>query len=278
MKADRVVACFGQNAGQRLKFTVELRQVPDCRAGDPLLLGVIQGNASTDATTLVRSCEYHPLKAAWMAGSYVVGDGTLHMITPVDPLLFLIPSFPCAPGQTFGELSFCDLEQLFESHVSPACQFIQRAIDPTQLANLCDIKAVDEDSYYRFSFARIVAWLQCKAEQTLHALQTHCPQSLTHDAESDLLYAATMVTEHLSSEWESHLIQSLGLCACSTRPQKRPATQHKPTSPQKQPKGEKTAVLSTQQKAKLSREASKAAAFSKVAQGSAKIASFFKKR
>ena len=182
----------------------------------------------------------------------------------------------CIRGvQVFDDRHFCDIEELFTSQINASCQFISGLIQASQLSNICETKAVDNDLYYRhvqlimssgiavcvissesarcnphascpkylvlaygnsksravlrvqllqqcrFHFDRIVAWLQCKAQQTLKALQTHCPQVLTQDPESDMLYATTMVTEHLSLDWEHHIIQSLGLIACASRPPKR---------------------------------------------------------
>lgn len=41
--------------------------------GDPILLGVLHSDPPRQAKTLVQTCKYHPLKAAWMAGSCIVG-------------------------------------------------------------------------------------------------------------------------------------------------------------------------------------------------------------
>lgn len=51
--------------------------------------------------------------------------------------------------QAFGELHFCDMEELFVSHVPLSCKFISRTIEASQLKNICDFKASGEELYYR---------------------------------------------------------------------------------------------------------------------------------
>lgn len=88
----------------------------------------------------------------------------------------------------------------------------------------------------RLSFARIIAWLQCKAEQTLEALKETCPRVLSQEPESDMLYATTLLTECLPAEWEKYLITSLGLVSSSLRPPKRDVSEHQSRLPKKVPK------------------------------------------
>lgn len=85
----------------------------------------------------------------------------------------------------------------------------------------------------RYSFARIIAWLQCKTEQTLQALKETCPRVLSQEPGSDMLYATTLLTECLSVEWEKYLIQSLGLVSSSLRPPKRDALENQSRLPEK---------------------------------------------
>ena len=161
--------------------------------------------------------------SSWFVGNSVVGDGSLYLSTPVDPLLLLLPLLERAKGDAApGAGRFCDLEQVLCMADAPAAQLLAPLL-ATQLACVCDVTEAGGQSYYRLSQGKALAWLRLKVAQAARALQAAPGAAFANlDDAAITAYAAGLLGESLSPAWAERLAAALGLQAAA------PAAAHRP--------------------------------------------------
>jgi hypothetical protein len=101
--------------------------------------------------------------------SFVPADGGLHLATPIDVLLVLLPLL----DRCRGEGTFCDAEQLLSLCGFDAVVALLAPLVTPHLPCVCEVKEAGGQLYYRFSEPHALAWLRCKVDQAKTALKAH---------------------------------------------------------------------------------------------------------
>lgn len=115
---------------------------------------------------LLEVTRYRNKYNAWFVGTRVVSNGGLFMCTPIDVLFLALPLLRSCrrSGADSGAGVFTSLDNLLESDGQPQLHRLTELLKP-HLPCVCDVKQVADDSYYRLSDARVLAWLCCKVQQ-----------------------------------------------------------------------------------------------------------------
>lgn len=137
-------------------------------------------DASHQRTYLVTAeksiCELQSLAPAadygsfFVNGSYVIGNGNIHTVSPVDPLFwFLAAQETTAAEEKQQQQKWQPLEQIL---ADPALdrRIVEAVTDRTQLGHIFQTMQLpgaedDEESYYKFSEPRTLEWLTNKRQR-----------------------------------------------------------------------------------------------------------------
>jgi len=157
---------------------------------------------------------------SWFVEDSVQKDGSLFVITPVDPLFLILPYL------TKYSQKFRTLEQLLMDEGHPSVSMLTGCLTSDELLNICDIKGDDDLQVYRLNNDKTIAWLKAKVEQTADSISSsgvHVSkgsQSATFvrsrrhtDATrvDYVRYAFGLVSDYLSSQWSESLKESLSI-------------------------------------------------------------------
>ncbi|KAJ7378015.1 Ribonuclease H2 subunit B [Desmophyllum pertusum] len=157
---------------------------------------------------------------SWFVDDSVQKDGSLHVITPVDPLFLILPYL------TKFSQKFRTLEQLLVDEGHPSISRLTGCLTTEEILNICDVKGDDDLQVYRLNNDKAIAWLKVKVEQTADSVSSsgvHVSkgsQSATfvrskrHTDASRVdyvRYAFGLVSDYLSSQWSESLKESLGI-------------------------------------------------------------------
>ncbi|CAH3120028.1 unnamed protein product [Pocillopora meandrina] len=157
---------------------------------------------------------------SWFIEDSVQKDGSLFVITPVDPLFLVLPYL------TKYSQKFRTLDQLLLDDEHPSICRLTGCLRSDEILNICDVKGDDDLQVFRLDKEKTIAWLKTKVEQTANGISQSSvhvskgSQSATFirsrrhmDASrSDYVsYAFGLVSEYLSLQWSERLKESLGI-------------------------------------------------------------------
>lgn len=157
---------------------------------------------------------------SWFVEDSVQKDGSLYLITPIDPLFLILPYL------TKFSQKFRTLEQLLVDESHPSVSALTGCLSSDELLNICDAKGDDDLQVYRLNSDKTVAWLKAKVEQTADCVSSsgvHVSkgsQSATfvrskrHTGASRadcVRYAFGLVSDYLSLQWSESLKESLSI-------------------------------------------------------------------
>ena len=105
--------------------------------------------------------------ASWFVGNSVVGDGTLLMATPVDPLFLALPILSASADK------MRPLDQLFVSAKAPEARRLTKCAN-IQLNYVCDVndKYGPDSIFYRYSETKALGWLRKKVDRLANKIST----------------------------------------------------------------------------------------------------------
>jgi ribonuclease H2 subunit B len=110
-------------------------QLPDPKSGN------LRTYYLTDAN-LLEATRYKQQHSSWLVNDDVISDGGLLMLTPVDPLLLLLPRLVQARKQSTEHAGvFCQIDQLLPHDEHPEILALLTRAAP-QLHCICDVKQV----------------------------------------------------------------------------------------------------------------------------------------
>ncbi|XP_073256562.1 ribonuclease H2 subunit B-like [Porites lutea] len=157
---------------------------------------------------------------SWFVEDSIQKDGSLYVITPVDPLFLILPYL------TKFSQKFTTLEQLLVDEKHPCIGTLTGCISPDELLNICDVKEDDDLQVYRLNNDKTIAWLKTKVEQTADSV----PSSGVHVSKGSqsatfvrskrhsdvsrgdyVRYAFGLVSDYLSLQWSERLKESLSI-------------------------------------------------------------------
>lgn len=139
--------------------------------------------------TLLEVNKYRSPRASMFVDQEVHQDGSVYMLTPVDPLFNLIAVFKDNEVAKTGH--FVPLEDVVDFRFGQGNWQLGDTIDKSQLENICEVQAVGNENYYRLSDAKIMTWLEQKVRQTAQFLATQNTVSMAAGASSSSFVKAT---------------------------------------------------------------------------------------
>ncbi|XP_078379595.1 ribonuclease H2 subunit B-like isoform X1 [Oculina patagonica] len=157
---------------------------------------------------------------SWFVEDSVQKDGSLYVITPVDPLFLILPYL------TKFSQKFRTLEQLLLDEGHPSISRLTGCLTSEEILNICDIKGDDDLQVYRLNNDKAIAWLKTKVEQTADCVSSsgvHVSKGSqsatfvrskrhTDASRADYVrYAFGLVSDYLSSKWSESLKESIGI-------------------------------------------------------------------
>ncbi|KAJ1974102.1 hypothetical protein H4R33_006864 [Dimargaris cristalligena] len=113
---------------------------------------------------------------SWFVDNAVQSDGTLHLMTPVDPLYILLPILEINNQNRDGfDGVYMMADDLLESPEFPDIAYLRTLPQLwDQLRLLCDVKQITADeSVYRLSEKKATDWLVSKVEAVCETLSTY---------------------------------------------------------------------------------------------------------
>ncbi|KAL1929402.1 hypothetical protein VTP01DRAFT_1540 [Rhizomucor pusillus] len=168
-------------------------------------------------------------KASWMIDHSLYKDGSLYLVSPVDPLYISLPILERARNKTSDSQGrFRVLDEIFSAeHVGEGCQVeIFKRLEgfSTQVMHLCDEQKVTEDiRMYRLSDDKVLSWLQKKTDSLLskfeqipalaNSASEICSGTESESEKVDIRRreAVYLLSKYLSKSWFSKLLESYGL-------------------------------------------------------------------
>ncbi|KAL6757614.1 ribonuclease H2, subunit B [Haematococcus lacustris] len=152
---------------------------------------------------LLECQHFKQMFSAWLVGSQLLPDGSLHTCTPMDPLFVLLPVLDAARKQSNDSPGvFSALDQIIEEGAVqwPALPLLlqQGVVGPSDLECVCDVKRSGGEDYYRLNDNRVLAWLVCKAGQAQHALSAQLAGMSPLDQHT---YCCDFLAEYLAPKW-----------------------------------------------------------------------------
>lgn len=251
--------------------------------------------------------------SCWAVGGQLLADGSLFLCTAVDPLFMLLPLLEKHAGSAFrsaedivdssaadmapfghpvdgsdGARNACGVGTEEEAYGagsgSPGWLVLQSALEHVG-ACVCDVRQVDEQTYFRLNHDRAMAWLRVKASRVAQALAA-CGGGAIASAPlpARLAYAAGMLSEYLNPSWAARLLQQLLAPAAAVGPPAAQAAVWGTYEPQMPPADICAAKMLkdprevAKRKAAESRAEGRVAAMAKQAEGTRKISTFFCKK
>lgn len=226
--------------------------------------------------------------SSWFVDDFVQQDGSLYIVTPIDPLFLLIPTL-CDQRKKNEEENhkgfFCDLHTLL---MKPGYHHLQK-VKPLSLSLITDVKKVMDETQYRLNDSKLIKWLQCKVDKLIERLTVSESYLSVSSAQSNsfrtleqknpskdqiLQSALGFVSEYVNEEIMDQLAKSFGIF--NFGPPKMTAFEQTIQNPQKRKTPEKRKKNPILKKPKMTRGQ---AQLSKVnLKGISKISSFFGKK
>jgi len=133
----------------------------------------------------IQSMEESP--ASWFIDDSVEKDGSLYIVTPIDPLFLMLNFLKRSRRKTLEhEGYFCELNQVLEGELeaTSCAPQLYSLFEKANLSIICDQHSQNLSSY-RLNDDKVLQWLQCKVEQLLETLENSPIDISISSAQSD---------------------------------------------------------------------------------------------
>ncbi|XP_066266191.1 ribonuclease H2 subunit B-like [Branchiostoma lanceolatum] len=159
---------------------------------------------------------------SWFIGESVQQDGSLHMVTPVDPLFLVLPYLVKA----YESGMYMPIDQLVSDEQYPDCIRLLSCVNPSDLEHISDVKGSGDVRACRYNEERTLEWLKQKVEQVADKLSdssvrvaggaqlltfTHSLKSEQASRDDYLRYACGLVSDYISTDLSKELTQHMGI-------------------------------------------------------------------
>lgn len=145
----------------------EIVHLDDPSTGEKRQYVLVQNNDKSQ--TIVETQSLEADFSSFLVGRHVVKDGNLYVLSPVDPLFFVLQG-RCA-NQNKQPTSWQPFDQALESLCHD--KTVRESVTELQLGHLCQILCTDQTdnvAYYKFSETKALAWLKKKQERVYQCL------------------------------------------------------------------------------------------------------------
>ena len=159
---------------------------------------------------------------SWFIDETVQKDGSMFMVTPIDPLFLALPYLEKFALQD----QYTTLDNIFVDEKYPRAMVkLEECLTKKNLLNVCNCKGSDDFVAYKSDESKILAWLSLKIQKlAFHLSKTNinvCQGAkLTNfvrisdekKSEDDCLrYAWTIVSDYVTVKWSEKLKENLNI-------------------------------------------------------------------
>lgn len=159
---------------------------------------------------------------SWFIGNSVQQDGSLHVMSPIDPLFILIPILDKARRKTTESdgvyLPISDLAETFPAALE-LCRVLSLSSVTSRIASLCDVQSCGSDILvYRLSDEKVITWLKSRVDKivdkfeslrVLKRLSSKYTSIPSDDARLQMLVrhriALQVIDDYLNDAWSERL-------------------------------------------------------------------------
>ncbi|GAB1600160.1 ribonuclease H2 subunit B-like [Argonauta hians] len=161
---------------------------------------------------------------SWLFGDYVIEDGSLLFVTPMDPLFLILPYLMKAEKKT-GK--FMTLDHLLEDDQFPDSQYLSQSVTIKDLSLVTNVKQTNKIIACRYCEEKTLSWLQRKVERVSKILSekgVHVSEGVAHSKtyvqsnkenphlkEESMEYAYGLVSNYICVDLQQKLRDKLGL-------------------------------------------------------------------
>lgn len=179
---------------------------------------------SSDGKLIYEVTSYKEDYGSWLINETVQQDGSMKIVTPVDPIFLVLPYLRKAEKQ-MGK--FMTLDQIVTDNNYPQCHRLLDCGGLSELERCCDVKGDDDLKAYRYNKEKALDWLKAKVEriaQTLEHSTVHCAASGSQSAtfvrsskgkeatkDDYLRYAVGLISDYLHPELSKELFAFMGI-------------------------------------------------------------------
>ncbi|XP_065177931.1 ribonuclease H2 subunit B-like isoform X1 [Sycon ciliatum] len=123
---------------------------------------------SPDCKTVCELMKFQNEPRSWFIGETVQKDGSLFVMTPIDPLFLMLPFLVTAAEES---TRFSLPDQILENSEYPAAGKLLQATSLSQVEMVCDMKGSGEYQGCRLNQSKLELWLKAKVEQLVSQLR-----------------------------------------------------------------------------------------------------------
>lgn len=149
------------------------------------------------------SSKYH----SWLIKDSVLSGGSLHILTPIDPLFLCLPYLVMASKQD----KYMLLDNILEDRLHPSARCLEQCLTHTNLINVCTFKGSDDYIAYKLDNEKLMKWLGLKIANLLDRIQNSSTITMpgqstifqhrsTKDKADCISLAWQMVADYLSND------------------------------------------------------------------------------
>jgi len=170
---------------------------------------------------------------SWFVDESVQKDGSMYMITPIDPLFLALPYLEKSAAQNI----FTTLDNILTDENHPEALIkLEQCLTKKNLLNICNCKGSEDIVAYKSDESRILAWLSLKIHKLADHLSStalnvglgvkvknfvHVDRDLKQKEEDCKRYAWTMVSDYLPAHWVDKLKENLDIKDLVKQPVKK---------------------------------------------------------
>ncbi|KAJ1742285.1 Ribonuclease H2 subunit B [Coemansia sp. RSA 1086] len=153
-------------------------------------------------------------KRSWLGDGWVHSNGSLHMLTPIDPL-FIYLTLITQQSQTKDDWKFVDIDSL--GLESPFIgKFVKmQGLKQKALDKLCDFRQISEDvCVAKIDVDKVIRWLKnkCAAERMPKVLESYVSEFENDELKEQarIREMTLLVSEYLLPFWNGKLFKEYG--------------------------------------------------------------------
>ena len=147
---------------------------------------------------------------SWLAGNFVISDGTLHAWTPVNIVFLLLPALEKVRQQE----KFCSIDHIVESMGNRHDRYaIIKVIEAEKgtLKEVCDWKENEDACFFKLNNQKLFDWLQSRVNSLETYLAGRYPSFATMPRASLKTYSVGILSEYLPAQVSHELYRVFGM-------------------------------------------------------------------
>lgn len=200
----------------------------ECSNIEPVFIKISHPRSSKAVQFLLSPCRQKVFEVlrfkeeprSWFVEDSVQRDGSLFVVTPIDPLFLVLPYFEKLSQK------FRTLEQILEDDRHPSINTLTSCLPSNELLNISDVKRDHDIQAYRLNKDKTIAWLKLKVKKTADCLSSSGINASKGSQNAVFVrskrhanttrddyerYAFGLVSDYLSPQWSERLRESLSI-------------------------------------------------------------------